>query len=82
MKKIKPLFTLNPKNIGHFCLQEAILSSVIITCYMILNDLVNEYILIDKQLTRWKKYLMAMIIMFIATFVSIMIILMIFGYKC
>lgn len=65
----------------HFCFQEATLSAVVITFYMMLNDLVEEYI--DKQLIqKWHKYGLSMLIMFVASFLSISFILLVFGYSC
>lgn len=65
----------------HFCFQEAVLSSIVITVYLILSDLIEEYI--DQQsIPKWQKYLWNMVIMFIASFVSILLILFVFGYDC
>lgn len=65
----------------HFCFQEATLSAVVITFYMILSDLVEEYI--DKQsIPKWQKYGLTMMIMFIASFVSITFLFLVFGYQC
>lgn len=64
-----------------FCFQEATLSAIVITFYMMLSDIVEEYI--DQQsIHKWHKYGLTMIIMFIASFVSISFILLVFGYRC
>lgn len=69
------------KEIAFFCFQEATLSAVIITCYMALSDLVEQYI--DQQsMPKWQKYLLSLAIMFVASFVSITFLLLLFGYKC
>lgn len=65
----------------HTCFQESVLSAIIITFYMMLSDVVDDYI--DRQaITKWQKYSMSMFIMFIASFVSITFILFLFGYDC
>ena len=65
----------------HTCFQESVLSAIIITFYMMLSDVVDDYI--DRQaITKWQKYSMSMFVMFIASFVSITFILFLFGYDC
>ena len=65
----------------HTCFQESTLSAIIITFYMILSDAVDDYI--DRQsITKWQKYVMSMSVMFIASFVSISFILLLFGHDC
>jgi len=81
MKQIRPFFLLDMKKPLHFCFQEAVLSAIVITFYMILSDFVDEYI--DQQsIDKWKKYVLTMMIMFVSSFVSITFILFIFGYNC
>lgn len=48
---------------------------------MILNDLVEEYI-DQHSIQKWHKYGLTMIIMFVASFISITFILLVFGYRC
>lgn len=81
MKQIKPFFSLDEENPVHFCFQEAVLSAVIITLYIFFTDIINQYV-DQHSLTRWKKYVLILIIMFFASFISIIIILLVFGYKC
>lgn len=65
----------------HTCLQESALSAVIITFYMILLDVVDDYI--DRQaIAKWQKYILSMSVMFIASFVSITFLLLLFGHDC
>lgn len=65
----------------HTCFQESTLSAIIITFYMILSDAVDDYI--DRQsITKWQKYVMSMSVMFIASFVAISFILLLFGHDC
>ena len=72
---------LNMKNATHFCFQEAVLSAIIITLYVIFTDWVDNFI--DKHsLQKWQKYLLIMVLMFVATFLSVIMITIIFGYKC
>lgn len=81
MKHVKPMFFLDITKSFHFCFQEALLSSIILTMYLFLTDFVEEYI--DHQsISKLQKYLLTMVIMFVASFVSIMFILFIFGYDC
>lgn len=81
MKQIRPLFFLDTNKVFHYCFQEATLSAIIITFYMMLTDLVEKNI--DQQtIPKWQKYLLSMIVMFVASFVSITFILFIFGYNC
>jgi len=81
IKMNKPFLLLDMKKPLHFCFQEAVLSAIIITSYMILTDFVDEYI--DQQsIEKWKKYVLTMVIMFVSSFVSISFILFIFGYNC
>lgn len=81
MKKIKPFFYLDGSKAMHFCLQEATLSAIVITVYLILTDWIDENIT-KKSMTKWQKYIMTMTVMFIASFISIILILMVFGYDC
>lgn len=81
MKNIKPLFYLDAGKAMHFCLQEATLSAIVITIYMMLTDWVDENIT-KQPMTKWQKYCMTMVVMFVASFVSILLILIIFGYDC
>lgn len=81
MKQIRPIFLLDPRKIFHFCLQEATLSAIVITFYMVLSDIFEDYI--DRHSApKWQKYLMIMVIMFVSSFVSITFIMFIFGYDC
>lgn len=65
----------------HTCFQESTLSAIIITLYMMLLDAVDDYM--DRQvITKWQKYMISMLIMFIASFVSFSFILFLFGHEC
>jgi ABC-type proline/glycine betaine transport system permease subunit len=69
------------KEMAAFCFQEATLSAIIITFYMVLTDFVEQYI--DQQsIPKWQKYMLTLAIMFVASFVSITFILFLFGYNC
>lgn len=75
------LFLMDMKKLASFCFQEATLSAIVITSYMVLSDWVEQYI--DQQtIPKWQKYLISLVIMFVASFVSITFILFLFGYKC
>jgi hypothetical protein len=81
MKQVRPLFFLDMEKRVHYCFQEAVLSSIVITIYMIMTDLVEEYI--GKQpIPKWQKYMLNMTAMFVASFVAILFILFLFGYRC
>jgi hypothetical protein len=74
-------FLMDMKKLASFCFQEATLSAIVITFYMVLSDWVEQYI--DQQtIPKWQKYLISLVIMFVASFVSITFILFLFGYKC
>lgn len=63
------------------CFQESTLSAIIITLYMMLLDVVDDYM--DRQaITKWQKYMLSMLIMFVASFVSFSFILFLFGHEC
>lgn len=79
MKQVRPFFTLDRRQMAHFCLQEALLSAIVIALYVMLTDAVEEYLM---PAAKWQKYLIRTLVMFVATFLSIVIILMIFGYDC
>lgn len=64
-----------------FCLQEATLSAIVITIYMMVNDAIEEYIK-NHRGSRWRKYMATMTTMFFSSFVSIMAVLLIFGHRC
>lgn len=81
MKQIRPLFFLDMDKKVHYCFQEATLSAIVITFYMVLTDLVEKNI--DQQtIPKWQKYTLSLIVMFVSSFLSITLILFVFGYKC
>lgn len=80
MKQVRPFFLLDRRKIAHFCLQEAVLSAVVIALYVMLTDAVEEHI--GATNSKWQKYLVSTVVMFVASFVAIVIILTIFGYDC
>lgn len=72
---------MDMKEMASLCFQEATLSAIVITFYMVLSDFVEQYI--DHQsIPKWQKYLLSLTIMFVASFVSITFFLFLFGYKC
>lgn len=72
---------MDMKKMASLCFQEATLSAIVITFYMVLSDFVEQYI--DHQsIPKWQKYLLSLTIMFVASFVSITFFLFLFGYKC
>ena len=72
---------MDMKEMVTFCFQEATLSAIVITFYLMLSDWMEQYI--DQQMIpKWQKYLVSLTIMFVASFVSITFILFLFGYKC
>lgn len=75
-------FLIHMKTMASFCFQEATLSAVVITCYMMLSDAVENYMEHQKPLPLWKKYLLSWSIMFVSSFVSITFILFLFGHDC
>lgn len=78
---MKSFFLMDMKEMASFCFQEATLSAIVITFYMVLSDFVEQYI--DHQsIPKWQKYMLSLTIMFVASFVSITFILFLFGYKC
>lgn len=79
MKQVRPLFTLDRRRAAHFCLQESLLSAIVIALYVVLTDVAEEYIV---PAAKWQQYLIRTIVMFVASFLSIAVILTIFGYDC
>lgn len=81
MKQIRPIFLLDTNKIVHYCFQEALLSAIVITFYMMMTDFVEKYI--DQQsIPKWQKYILSMLVMFASSFVAITFILFLFGYNC
>lgn len=81
MKQIRPIFLLDTNKIYHYCFQEALLSAIVITVYMMMTDFVEKYI-VQQSIPKWQKYILSMLVMFAASFVAITFILFLFGYNC
>lgn len=79
MKQVRPFFSLDRRRAAHFCLQESILSAVVIALYVVLTDVAEEYI---RPAAKWQQYFIRTVVMFVASFISIALILTIFGYDC
>lgn len=74
------IFHLNQFKLNNVLFQESIFSALVITLYVITNDVIKKYVNRDHMKT-WKKYLIIFISMFISTIFAIYILLVLFGYK-
>lgn len=73
------LLRLNQKNHHHVFLQEAVLSALVVTATIFMNDVVSHYVH-EQKLRHWQKYLIHGIFGFLSSLLSIYLLFFIFGY--